>query len=91
MGVTRFEEASFISQPDISIDYAVMEKAEKIYMVPRILVGRMSAAGTLRQTRMRLIWTAIVLLMSIKFILLRRGTRMSKAQVTPKNSSLQLA
>ena len=34
VGVTRFEEASFISQPDISIDYAVMEKAEKIYMVP---------------------------------------------------------
>ena len=29
-GVTRFEEASFIAQPDISIDYAVMEKAEKI-------------------------------------------------------------
>ena len=33
-GVTRFEEASFIGQPDISIDYAVMEKAEKIAMVP---------------------------------------------------------
>jgi mannose-1-phosphate guanylyltransferase len=33
-GVTRFEEASFIPQPDISIDYAVMEKAEKIAMVP---------------------------------------------------------
>ena len=33
-GVTRFEEASFIAQPDISIDYAVMEKAEKIVMVP---------------------------------------------------------
>ena len=33
-GVTRFEEASFIAQPDISIDYAVMEKAEKIAMVP---------------------------------------------------------
>ncbi len=32
--VTRFEEASFIAQPDISIDYAVMEKAEKIAMVP---------------------------------------------------------
>jgi mannose-1-phosphate guanylyltransferase / mannose-6-phosphate isomerase len=32
-GVTRFEEASFIAQPDISIDYAVMEKAEKIDMV----------------------------------------------------------
>ena len=32
-GVTRFEEASFIGQPDISIDYAVMEKAEKIVMV----------------------------------------------------------
>lgn len=33
-GVTRFEEVSFIGQPDISIDYAVMEKAEKIVMVP---------------------------------------------------------
>ncbi|MDA8544980.1 mannose-1-phosphate guanylyltransferase/mannose-6-phosphate isomerase [Alphaproteobacteria bacterium] len=33
-GVTRFEEASFIAQPDISIDYAVMEKAENIFMVP---------------------------------------------------------
>lgn len=33
-GVTRFEEASFIAQPDISIDYAVMERADKIAMVP---------------------------------------------------------
>ena len=33
-GVTRFEEASFIAQPDISIDYAVMERAGKIAMVP---------------------------------------------------------
>ncbi|MDG2495615.1 MAG: mannose-1-phosphate guanylyltransferase/mannose-6-phosphate isomerase [Alphaproteobacteria bacterium] len=33
-GVTRFEETSFIAQPDISIDYAVMENAEKIVMVP---------------------------------------------------------
>ena len=33
-GVTRFEEASFIAQPDISIDYAVMEKSTKIAMVP---------------------------------------------------------
>jgi mannose-1-phosphate guanylyltransferase len=32
-GVTRFEEASFIGQPDISIDYAVMEKAEKVAIV----------------------------------------------------------
>ncbi|MCH1516586.1 MAG: mannose-1-phosphate guanylyltransferase/mannose-6-phosphate isomerase [Alphaproteobacteria bacterium] len=32
--VTRFEEGSFTAQPDISIDYAVMEKAEKIAMVP---------------------------------------------------------
>ena len=32
-GVTRFEESSFIAQPDISIDYAVMEKADKIAMV----------------------------------------------------------
>ena len=31
--VTRFEEESFVAQPDISIDYAVMEKAEKIVMV----------------------------------------------------------
>ena len=35
-GVTRFEEVSFIAQPDISIDYAVMEKAEKIIMVPAV-------------------------------------------------------
>jgi mannose-1-phosphate guanylyltransferase len=34
VGVTRFEEDSFIAQPDISIDYAVMEKAKKIAMVP---------------------------------------------------------
>ena len=33
-GVTRFEEASFTAQPDISIDYAVMERADKIAMVP---------------------------------------------------------
>lgn len=33
-GVTRFESASFIAQPDVSIDYAVMEKADKIAMVP---------------------------------------------------------
>ncbi|MDC0473567.1 mannose-1-phosphate guanylyltransferase/mannose-6-phosphate isomerase, partial [Alphaproteobacteria bacterium] len=33
-GVTRFDEASFIAQPDISIDYAVMEKTLKISMVP---------------------------------------------------------
>ena len=31
--VMRFEEKSFVAQPDISIDYAVMEKAEKIVMV----------------------------------------------------------
>ena len=34
LGVTRFEEGSFIAQPDISIDYAVMENARKIAMVP---------------------------------------------------------
>ena len=32
-GVTRFTEVSFIAQPDISIDYAVMERAEGIAMV----------------------------------------------------------
>ena len=31
--VTRFDEASFTAQPDISVDYAVMEKAEKISMI----------------------------------------------------------
>ncbi len=31
---TRFDEASFVAQPDISIDYAVMEKAQDIAMVP---------------------------------------------------------
>jgi mannose-1-phosphate guanylyltransferase / mannose-6-phosphate isomerase len=35
-GVTRFVEDSFIAQPDISIDYAVMEKADKIAMVPAV-------------------------------------------------------
>jgi len=33
-GVTRFEEDSFIAQPGISVDYAVMEKAERIAVVP---------------------------------------------------------
>lgn len=33
-GVTCFEEESFIAQPDISIDYEVMEKAQKIAIVP---------------------------------------------------------
>ena len=33
-GVTRFDEDSFVAQPDTSIDYAVMEKAERISMVP---------------------------------------------------------
>ena len=33
-GVTQFAKDSFIAQPDISIDYAVMEKADKIAMVP---------------------------------------------------------
>ena len=32
--VTRFDEESFIAQPDLSIDYAVMERAEKIVFVP---------------------------------------------------------
>lgn len=31
---TRFQQESFVVQPDISIDYAVMERAEKITMVP---------------------------------------------------------
>ena len=30
----RFDETDFMAQPDISIDYAVMEKADKIAMVP---------------------------------------------------------
>ena len=30
----EFDETNFASQPDISIDYAVMEKAKKISMVP---------------------------------------------------------
>ena len=32
--VRRFDEVSFCAQPDISIDYAVMEKANNIAMVP---------------------------------------------------------
>ncbi len=31
---TRFQQESFVAQPDISIDYAVMERAEKVAMVP---------------------------------------------------------
>ena len=34
MAVTYFEETSFKAQPDISIDYAVMERAEKVVLVP---------------------------------------------------------
>ncbi len=30
---TRFQQESFVSQPDISVDYAVMERADKIVMV----------------------------------------------------------
>jgi mannose-1-phosphate guanylyltransferase len=33
-GAVRFDESIFMAQPDISIDYAVMEKAERITMVP---------------------------------------------------------
>ena len=33
-GVRRFAKKSFCAQPDISIDYAVMEKAQNIFMVP---------------------------------------------------------
>ena len=32
--VTRFDEAAFMAQPDISIDYAVMEKADNVTIVP---------------------------------------------------------
>ena len=46
-GITRFEEASFIAQPDISIDYAVMEKPKNCNCPCRVSVGRMSALGTL--------------------------------------------
>ena len=46
-GITRFEEASFIAQPDISIDYAVMEKAEKIAIVPASFGWSDVALGTL--------------------------------------------
>ena len=53
-GVTRFEEASFIAQPDISIDYAVMEKAEKIAMVPASFgwsdVGSWDAVASAHET-----------------------------------------
>ena len=36
--ITRFAQDSFAAQPNISIDYAVMEKAEKIAMVPASFV-----------------------------------------------------
>ncbi len=31
---TKFDEASFVRQPDISIDYAVMERADNVVLVP---------------------------------------------------------
>ncbi len=33
-GVRRFDEAAFMAQPDISIDYAVFEKADNVMVVP---------------------------------------------------------
>ena len=32
--ISKFDETEYTSQPDISIDYAVMEKAEKIILIP---------------------------------------------------------
>ena len=83
-GVTRFEEDSFIAQPDISIDYAVMEKSDKIAMVPAGLAGPMSAAGMLWLVHMTpmLTRTAIVLLVSKMFILLKPAIPILKAQAT---------
>ena len=78
-GVTRFAEAPFIAQPDISIDYAVMEKAEKIAMVLPVSVGLMSALGTQWQARMKLTRTAIVLSVLRRRILLERAPPMLKA------------
>ena len=52
-GLTRFEENSFIAQPDISIDYAVMEKAKKYPWCPLALAGQMLVAGTLWPMRKR--------------------------------------
>ena len=40
-GFDPFEENSFIAQPDISIDYAVMEKAKKYPWCPLALAGQM--------------------------------------------------
>jgi mannose-1-phosphate guanylyltransferase len=39
-GVRRFEEAAFLAQPDISIDYAVFEPAETVMTVPAGFGGR---------------------------------------------------
>jgi mannose-1-phosphate guanylyltransferase/mannose-6-phosphate isomerase len=54
VGVTRFAEDSFIAQPDISIDYAVMEKANKIAMVPAgfgwLDVGSWDAVASAHET-----------------------------------------
>ena len=33
-GVTRFDKARFVAQPNISVDFAVMEQAKEIFMVP---------------------------------------------------------
>ncbi|MEZ5701541.1 MAG: sugar phosphate nucleotidyltransferase [Burkholderiaceae bacterium] len=43
--VTRFNAQSFGKQPDISIDYAVMERATNVVLVPLALVGAMSGHG----------------------------------------------
>ena len=45
--ITRFDENDFIALPDISIDYAVMEKAKKILWFLLILAGQTLVAGTL--------------------------------------------
>ena len=44
-GVTRFEEDSFIAQPDISIDYAVMENPTKLPWCRLVLPVRCRQLG----------------------------------------------
>ena len=77
--MTRFEEVSFIAQPDISIDYAVMEKAERIVMVQPVSVGRMWAHGMRWLAPMRLTKTVIALLASMSCILSVRPIHILRA------------
>jgi mannose-1-phosphate guanylyltransferase len=86
-GVTRFEEAAFIAQPDISIDYAVMEKAKRSPWCRPVSAGRMSAAGMPWPVHMKPMTMAIARLVPTKCSLLMRETPMFKVPAIRKRSS----